>query len=41
MGTYSDAIANAMGHDQPAPVIIGRRPSSAHGRVAYPWPLPT
>jgi len=24
MGTYSDAIANAMGHDQPAPIIIGR-----------------
>jgi len=24
MGTYSDALANAMGHDQPAPIIIGR-----------------
>jgi len=41
MGTYSDAIANAMGHDAPAPIIIGQRPSSAHGRVAYPWPLPS
>ncbi len=41
MGTYSDAIANAMGHDAPAPIIIGNRPMSAHGRVAYPWPLPS
>ena len=41
MGTYSDAIANAMGHDAPAPIIIGSRPMSAHGRVAYPWPLPS
>ena len=28
MGTYSDALANAMGHDQPAPIIIGRAPIS-------------
>jgi hypothetical protein len=25
MGSYSDALANAMGHDQPAPIIIGHR----------------
>jgi hypothetical protein len=42
MGSYSDALANAMGHDQPAPIIIGRRPMSHHNRgVAYPWPVPT
>jgi hypothetical protein len=41
MGTYSDALANAMGHDAPAPIIIGQRPSSAHARVAYPWSLPS
>jgi hypothetical protein len=28
MGTYSDAIANVMGHDKPAPIIIGGRPMS-------------
>ena len=25
MGSYSDALANAMGHDQPAPIILGPR----------------
>jgi hypothetical protein len=30
LGTYQDAIANAMGHDKPAPVLIHRRYS---GRV--------
>jgi hypothetical protein len=33
MGTYSDAIAMAMGHDKPSPIIIGRHP--IQGRVAY------
>ena len=42
MGSYSDALANAMGHDQPAPIMIDRRPMSHHNRgVAYPWPVPT
>jgi len=42
MGSYSDALANAMGHDQPAPILIDRRPMSHHNRgVAYPWPVPT
>jgi len=41
MGSYSDALANAMGHDGPAPILIGRRPVSHHERVAYPWPVPT
>jgi hypothetical protein len=36
MGTYGDALAVAMGHDQPAPIIIGRRPLSANSRVAIP-----
>jgi hypothetical protein len=41
MGTYGDALTYAMGHDQPAPIIIGRRPVSANAKVAYPWPAPT
>ena len=36
MGTYGDALTNAMGHDSPAPIIIGRRPISANARIAYP-----
>ena len=36
MGTYSDALANAMGRDQPAPIIAGRKALSAHARVAAP-----
>ena len=36
MATYGDAIANAMGHDQPAPIIIGPRRSSVQWvRHAY------
>jgi hypothetical protein len=34
MGTYSDALANAMGHDQPAPIIIGRPRASQWARNA-------
>jgi hypothetical protein len=41
MGTYSDALAVAMGHDQPAPIIAGRRPISANARASYPYPAPT
>jgi hypothetical protein len=41
MGTYSDALAQAMGHDSPAPIIMGRRPISANVRTSYPWPVPT
>jgi hypothetical protein len=40
MGTFGDALAIAMGHDSPAPIIIGRRPAS-EGRTAYPFPVPT
>jgi len=40
MGTYTDALAVAMGHDRPAPIIVGRRPMSANVRTAYPWPTP-
>jgi hypothetical protein len=36
MGTYGDALAIAMGHDQPGPILIGRRPLSANSRVAIP-----
>jgi hypothetical protein len=35
MGTYSDALANAMGHDQPAPIIIGRQPTTRWSSNAY------
>jgi hypothetical protein len=31
MGSYSDALANAMGHDQPAPILMDR-PGKAGGR---------
>jgi hypothetical protein len=42
MGTFSDALAMEMGHDQPSPIIIGRRPMShAQVQIAYPWPVPT
>lgn len=42
MGSFSDALATAMGHDQPAPILIDRLPMSAgFARVAYPWPVPT
>lgn len=41
MGTYSDAIANAMGHDQPAPTYIGRSPISTSVRVSYPFATPS
>jgi len=41
MGTYSDAIANVMGHDQPASTYIGRSPISANVRVAYPFTTPS
>lgn len=41
MGTYGDALAVAMGHDQPAPILIGRRPMRAGLRTAYPFPVPT
>jgi hypothetical protein len=36
MGTYTDALAVAMGHDSPAPIIVGRRPISASARTAIP-----
>ena len=46
MGTFSDALAIAMGNDRPSPTILGRTPISANARVAYPfeivgppWPL--
>jgi hypothetical protein len=39
MGTYGDALAVAMGHDSPAPILVGRRTLSANARVAYPFPV--
>jgi len=41
MGTYGDALTSAMGRDNPAPIIIGRRASSLAVRTAYPWQVPT
>jgi hypothetical protein len=40
LGTYSDALAVAMGHDAPAPIIINRRIISSDARTAYPGPTP-
>jgi hypothetical protein len=40
MGTYGDALTYAMGHDSPAPIIIGSKPASVTDKVAYPWPVP-
>jgi len=36
MSTYGDALAIAMGHDQPAPIMIDRKPISAYARTAIP-----
>jgi len=36
MSTFGDALAVAMGHDQPAPILIGRRPISDSSKVAMP-----
>jgi hypothetical protein len=41
MSTFSDALAYAMSHDGPAPIIVGRRSLSVAARTAYPWPVPT
>jgi len=42
MGTWSDAMALAMGADKPMPIMIDRAPISAHARgIAYPFALPT
>ena len=41
MGTYGDALTYAMGHDSPAPIILGRKPISAAANMAYPWTVPT
>jgi hypothetical protein len=38
LGTYSDALSNVMGRDQPAPIIIGRLPISNYARVSGSWP---
>jgi hypothetical protein len=36
MGTYTDALSIAMGHDKPAPIYVGRRPISANAKTAIP-----
>jgi hypothetical protein len=42
MGSYENAMANAMGADAPAPIILDRLPISAAANVAYPFfPVPT
>jgi hypothetical protein len=38
MGNYTDALAMAIGKDNPAPTIVGRLPISAAANVAVPWP---
>jgi len=37
MGSFSDALANAMGRDKPMPIIVGRRAMS-WGNTSYPFP---
>ena len=43
MGDYYDALTMKMGHDQPAPILVGSAPMSTqiNATVAYPWPLPS
>jgi hypothetical protein len=41
LGTYGDALTNAMGRDSPAPILIGRKPLAVAARTAYPFPVPT
>jgi len=40
MGTYSDALAVAMGKDQPAPIIADRAPLSSSVRASVSAPMP-
>ena len=40
MATYGDALSFIAGHDGPSPIIIGRKPLSAHVRTAYPFGTP-
>jgi hypothetical protein len=41
MGSYGDALTMAMGHDSPAPIILGHRPLSHSVKVSYPFRVPT
>jgi hypothetical protein len=40
MGSYEDALASVAGRDSPAPILLGRRPSSVAITAAYPTMLP-
>ena len=41
MSTFADALTVAMGHDGPAPIIIGRRPiSQLNVKMYYPGQVP-
>jgi len=40
MSTYGDALAIAMGHDQPAPIYIDRKPISASISATYTGAVP-
>lgn len=39
LGNYGDALTMAMGHDVPAPILIGRKPMSLAAKQAYPFPV--
>ena len=41
LGNYGDALTYAMGHDSPAPILIGRSPISIAAQASYPFPVPT
>ena len=36
LNTYADALTYVMGHDSPAPIIVGRTPISSSARTAIP-----
>jgi hypothetical protein len=40
MGTYGDALNTIAGRDQPAPIIVGRRPMAAAVQASYPFLTP-
>jgi hypothetical protein len=41
LGSYSEALEFVAAHDGPAPIIVGRKPSSVAARTAYPFQVPT
>jgi hypothetical protein len=38
--TFAVALATAMGHDKPGPIIVGKLPLMTNAHLAYPFPFP-